>query len=489
MSFILGTVLLQAFLLGLALFSRRAAPQYSYAVPSLLSPAYSSDAAFEESAPETSGNSDISPLSLAEELLQPSAHAEVLSANEQAAWSNVHFPVSEAVSSQADLNWTAPQEKANPLVYVKDYVIRSGDTLANIWRSFGLSPTSTYGVVAALKKIGLSPRNLQVGSQVRLSEPVDGRVEHVEFALSGDRIVRISSVNEDDYTAELILPTYTERNRTVSGTIEHSLSHAAQVESLPYEVVDEFVDLFGSRVVFSRDIQIGNSFSVTYAANYGEDGLERSPGPIQSASLFIGGKLLAAFRYVCSDGKARYFDERGNPIGNYFLRYPVKFSRISSTFSKARFHPVLKKSKPHNGTDFAAPVGTPVRSVADGVVVKAGYYGPNGNMIKIRHTDRYSTAYLHLSSISKNVRAGARVERGQVIGKVGTTGLSTGPHLHYSLYDRGVYVDPMKTELPSMPDSVEPIPTEALHKLLESVRGEHEQVQLALVRTEERQAA
>jgi murein DD-endopeptidase MepM/ murein hydrolase activator NlpD len=153
---------------------------------------------------------------------------------------------------------------------------------------------------------------------------------------------------------------------------------------------------------------------------------------------------------VGADGKARYFDAKGKLLGDTFLRYPVKFSRVSSSFSDARLHPVLKRRIPHNGVDFAAPVGTPVRASADGTVTFVGRKGPSGIMIKVKHNARYRTAYLHLSRIAKGIKRGTRVSRGQVIGAVGATGRVTGPHLHYSFYDRGKYVDPMKIELPTI---------------------------------------
>jgi murein DD-endopeptidase MepM/ murein hydrolase activator NlpD len=197
------------------------------------------------------------------------------------------------------------------------------------------------------------------------------------------------------------------------------------------------------------------------------------PGIITSASLKTNGNLLVAVRHTNEKGESHYYDELGNPIGNYFLRYPLSFSRISSTFSYSRFHPVLKRARPHNGVDFAAPVGTPVRAVGDGIIEISGMRGAAGNMVKISHGNRWSTAYLHLHRISKDVRPGTRVSRGQVIGTVGSTGLSTGPHLHFSLYDRGRYVDPLKTNLPSMSEGIKPLAKEYLLAALEDVRAQH----------------
>ena len=234
------------------------------------------------------------------------------------------------------------------------------------------------------------------------------------------------------------------------GKIERSLSEAALALDVPYEVIDAYVDLFSGRVEFRRDLQPGDEFTIIYNEKRLESGDLIGPGDIQAASLMINGEIMAAVRHQGADGTWRYFDELGESLAKTFLRYPVSFSRISSVFSSSRFHPVLKKRRAHNGVDFAAPTGTPVRAVADGVVTLAGWAGGGGRTIKLTHGSRYATAYLHLSQINPKVKKGVRVKRGEIIGKVGASGLATGPHLHFSFYDRGTYVDPLSTKLPRM---------------------------------------
>jgi murein DD-endopeptidase MepM/ murein hydrolase activator NlpD len=173
----------------------------------------------------------------------------------------------------------------------------------------------------------------------------------------------------------------------------------------------------------------------------------------------------------------RYFDEKGEMPTKAFLRYPVQFTRISSVFSHARFHPVLQISRPHNGVDFAAPIGTPVRTVGDGVVLFAGWNKSGGNMIKIAHDSRYTTEYMHLSKISSNVRKGSRVTRGSVIGALGNTGLSSGPHLHFGLFDKGKYVDPMKAKvIQSAPEIKAP---KAVYALIAEMKKTHQSIAVA----------
>jgi len=178
-------------------------------------------------------------------------------------------------------------------------------------------------------------------------------------------------------------------------------------------------------------------------------------------------------RHVGRDGRARYFDEKGKTGGGGFLRYPLKFSRISSVFSDSRFHPVLQRWRPHNGVDFAAPIGTPVRSVGDGIITHAGYNGAGGLTVKIKHSDRYTTAYLHLSQVERGLRTGMRISRGDQIGRVGMSGRSTGPHLHFSLYDDGKYVDPFKSTPLFMVEEENLIPKDILVAQLRELEEQH----------------
>lgn len=239
------------------------------------------------------------------------------------------------------------------------------------------------------------------------------------------------------------------------GIIETSFSAAASKSGVRYDLIDDLVDLFSDRVEFRKDFHKGDRFTLIYREGLKGKDNQTDSAQIIGAALEVNGEHLVAARYIGTDGKARYFNEKGQLLGNAFLRYPVKFSRISSLFTQSRFHPVLKFARPHNGVDFAAPIGTPVRTVADGVVQFAGPNGGSGTMVKIRHGDRYSTVYLHLSSIAKGIVRGSKVRRGDLIGAVGMTGLATGPHLHFGFYDNDRYIDPLSVKLPTI-DSLDP---------------------------------
>jgi murein DD-endopeptidase MepM/ murein hydrolase activator NlpD len=320
---------------------------------------------------------------------------------------------------------------------------------------------------------------IQAGETLELGLGGDGDIRWIRKQRSNGTRLELNGNSADGYSAERIVPEIIEQDRTITATVDTSISDAAVSQNVPYSVIDELVDLFGTRIEFRRDLQKGDTFTIFYSDRKSEFGNDLTPGPITAAAIFNRGHLHVAVRHTGKDGQAHYYDEDGEPLGNFFLRYPVRFSRISSQFSKSRFHPVLKRRRPHNGVDFAAPIGTPVRSVADGIIVSAGYNRGGGNTVKIKHGPRWQTAYLHLNRINRGIRNGVRVTRGQVIGTVGKTGLATGAHLHYSLYDHGRYVDPMKTKLPKMPGKSDPIPKSKLQKVMGELKAAHERMEFA----------
>lgn len=237
--------------------------------------------------------------------------------------------------------------------------------------------------------------------------------------------------------------------KSISGIIESNLSETINSMNISHELTNKFVDIFAWQVDFQR-LQKGDRFKLIYE----EVQVEEKPigvGEILGVYFEHAGTGLYAFPFDQGDG-ADYFDEEGNSVRKALLKYPIEFTRISSRYSKNRFHPVVKVFRPHLGTDFAAPTGTPIRSVGDGIVEEAQYKTNNGNYVKVRHNGTYTTGYLHMSKIAAGISAGTRVRQGQTIGYVGSTGLATGPHLCYRFWKNGVQVDALRVELPpSMP--------------------------------------
>lgn len=354
--------------------------------------------------------------------------------------------------------------------------ISRGDTLSSIWQQYGASRESASRAAKALADVSTQAAKLHHGEEIELQVGDNGEIEGLKKWARDGKVILLQEDQNQGYATHLIEPQIIETEHSATGVITSSFSSAARQLDVPYSVVDEYVDLFGSRVEFSRALQPGDTFTLSYTQRRTSTGTELEPGPITAASIKTGGKMLVAIRHEGEDRKARYYDEDGNALGNFFLRYPLQFTRISSAFSESRFHPILKVNRPHNGVDFAAPMGTPVRAVADGVIESAGWTNGGGNSIKIRHSERWGTAYMHLSRISSAVHPGSRVTRGEVIGAVGMTGLATAPHLHFSLYDRGNYVNPLTTSLPQMP-AARSIPKDYLMAALQTLRAAHAAVE------------
>ncbi len=232
---------------------------------------------------------------------------------------------------------------------------------------------------------------------------------------------------------------------TITGTIETSLYESMIEGGANPQLVDFVADIFGWQLDFSR-LQVGDSYKIIYQKKLVE-GEVAELGPVIAAEFTHEENPFYAVRYDQGSGPD-YFDEKGHSLRKAFLKYPVKFTRISSRYSGRRFHPVLKRYRSHLGTDYAAPRGTPIRAAGDGIVSEARYHRGNGNYVKIRHNATYSTQYLHMSKIAGGVKAGVKVTQGQTIGYVGSTGLANGPHLCYRFWKNGKQVDAMKVELP-----------------------------------------
>lgn len=232
----------------------------------------------------------------------------------------------------------------------------------------------------------------------------------------------------------------------VQGTIESSLYEALTSGGADPRLALRLSEVFAWQIDFFR-IQSGDSFRILYEKR-SVNGKTLAPGKILAASFNHKKEQYVGIRFDDGNGGAKYFDREGETLRRQLLKAPLRYSRISSGFSQSRYHPVLKRRRPHHGTDYAAPIGTPVKSVGSGTVVKAGHYGNNGNYVKVRHNETYSSGYLHLSDIADGVQPGAEVQQGETIGYVGSTGLSTGPHLDYRLWKHGAPVDPYEIELP-----------------------------------------
>jgi murein DD-endopeptidase MepM/ murein hydrolase activator NlpD len=236
--------------------------------------------------------------------------------------------------------------------------------------------------------------------------------------------------------------------RVVNGRIMTSFYAAAAEARVPDKVISDVADILGWNINFATDMRPGAEFRIIYEELTRPGTTQKSAGRVLAVQLENRNRVHEGIYFAHDDGSDGYYDRTGKSLGRDFLRYPVAFTRISSHFSSGRFHPVLKRNRPHYGVDFAAPTGTPVRSVSDGVVEMSGWHGGNGRFVKVKHDDVYESGYSHLSRIASGVTEGARVRKGQVIGYVGSSGLATGPHLHFAMYRRGDYINPLDSNMP-----------------------------------------
>lgn len=385
----------------------------------------------------------------------------------------------DQVRSAKSQNVSLEKAQRQPKFVPVDYEIKPGDTWARIWLLHGGTVEGARSAQNQLDKLDDKGPVLRAGDTLRLSLSRAGDIAGLRKRERNGKIFELRGNSVEGYSSRLGQARIVEQKRFVGGVITSSLSAAADDADIPYAIVDAMVDYFGTKIDFRKDLQPGDTFAVLYTDRRLKDGTELEQGPIEAVSIELSGVMHAVVRYTGADGVARYFDEKGEPLGNYFLRYPLQFSRISSIFTNARFHPVLGINRPHNGVDFAAATGTPVRTIGDGTVTVAGFRGSTGNMIKIQHNDRWSTVYMHLSKIEAGVKVGAKVVRGQQIGAVGMTGLATGPHLHFEVHEHDAYVDPIKANLGAELAPGETVPAEFLQIQLQKLRAQHQTILMA----------
>jgi murein DD-endopeptidase MepM/ murein hydrolase activator NlpD len=229
----------------------------------------------------------------------------------------------------------------------------------------------------------------------------------------------------------------------IATTITRGLKEDAGDSGIPPRVVSELADIFGWELDVESDLRPGDEVRVLYENIWQTGAAWAEPGNVLGAEIVRKTGPITAIFFEDADGKGAYYRPSGDPISRSLLRYPLEFTEITSDFSLLRRHPILRVRRPHFGVDFAAPVGTPVRAVADGTVTVAGWASGLGRCVKIDHPNALASTYGHLVRIAAGIAAGTAVERGQVIGYVGATGLATGPHLHFALHRNGEYVDPL----------------------------------------------
>ncbi|HET7433727.1 MAG TPA: peptidoglycan DD-metalloendopeptidase family protein [Thermoanaerobaculia bacterium] len=317
--------------------------------------------------------------------------------------------------------------------------VEANDTLDGVLQAGGLNRIESNLLTQELGK-SIDVRRLRPGHMLRFHYDESGRVDSVQMKVNGWGA--LNALRGDiGFTVEARPGTVRELETTVAARIDSSLYEAVREAGEGPQLVQQLVDVFQWDIDFF-ELNKGDEFSLVVRKRYAGGDLV-GYGPIEAARFTHKGTMYEAFRHESADGRAGYYAHTGRPLRKQFLRAPLKFTHITSGFSKRRFHPVLKYFRPHHGVDYGAPVGTPVMTTADGVVMEAHYKGGEGNFVRIRHTSRIETSYLHLSRFAKGIKPGAKVTQGDVIGYVGMTGLATGPHLDYRVSDGGTWLDPL----------------------------------------------
>lgn len=325
--------------------------------------------------------------------------------------------------------------------------IKSGDTFGSIIDKQNLNGNQVYDVVAKVKDT-FDVRSIRKGKPYTILRTKDRKHKIQYFIYQPDKLSYYIIDLRDSIQAHKKIRPVTFKTKTIAGKLNGSLSETLQKMKVDPSLAPRIAKIYAWSIDFFK-LQKGDEFALKFTERYINDTVYDGVDSLKASFFEYKGKKIYAFPFKPDENaqKQEYYDEEGKTLKNFFLKAPLKFINITSRYTKNRFHPVQKRWKAHNGTDYAAPTGTPIMSTAAGVVEQAGFTTGNGNYVKVKHDKTYSTQYLHMSKIL--VKRGQRVTQGQVIGKVGSTGLATGPHVCYRFWKNGVQVDALKLKLPS----------------------------------------
>jgi len=328
-----------------------------------------------------------------------------------------------------------------------DYLIKEGDTVENILRKFSIRKDQVDFIVKKIKKMNLA--DIKTGQKISflLKKNVSTKqieIISVNYPLSKETFVQIDKKkNRIEITKNV--KRFFKKEIVLNGKITNSLYKSAVDSGIEPNIIIEFARIFGFEVDFQRDIRKGDVFEILYERFTDDRGKTVKTGKILYAYLSVNKQKIKLYRFGKKNDSG-YYNEDGKSIVRALMKTPINGARLSSSFGK-RKDPILGFTKHHNGTDFAAPTGTPIMASGNGTVIKAGWCGAGGKCVRIRHNSSYKTGYGHMSKIA--TRAGRRVKQGQIIGYVGSTGRSTGPHLHYTVSYNGKFINSQKLKLPS----------------------------------------
>jgi murein DD-endopeptidase MepM/ murein hydrolase activator NlpD len=334
----------------------------------------------------------------------------------------------------------APESSPPKLIEYRE-TLRPRTTVGEVLSNYGFSPPEIQTLYDQIKPV-FDLRRVKAGQPLRLYAGPDGKIVRLEYDIDE---IHYLSINRDAGRFEAALKVHPVETKTdmIGGAIEDNPILAFNQLGEEDVLALSFAELFAWDVDFYIDLRRGDTFKVIFDKRYLQ-GKFVGYGTILAAELINQGRVHQAFLYTAPDTqKPEYYDAEGKSLKKEFVRSPIQWARISSRFSRSRLHPIHKVYQAHYGVDYAAPVGTPAQATADGTVIFAGWNGASGRMVRIRHMNAYETMYLHLRAFGPGIRGGAKVKRGDIVGYVGSSGESTGPHLDYRITLRGSYINPL----------------------------------------------
>ena len=331
-------------------------------------------------------------------------------------------------------------------VFDASYIVGEGDNLSSVLDSYDIQGEEAFNIINAFDKIH-SLSKIKIGNIISINFHKDREsVKLLQYQIDNEKNLKLEKL-EDSWIAREEIIEYEIKKVVARGKINSSLFETGVDLGLDFATILKMSDILSGEIDFSSDIQKGDSFKILYEKRF-LDSEFILDGKILAVEFNNQGKIFKGYHFK-NDDKEEYYDENGDSLRKIFLKSPLNFRYISSGYSNGRFHPILKRVMAHYAIDYAAAYGTPIVSVGDGKIIFANWKNGYGYYVIISHANSYVTQYAHLSGFGKGIKYGARVEQGQTIGFVGSTGFSTGPHLDYSMKKNGVFVNPMTVDLPS----------------------------------------
>ena len=326
--------------------------------------------------------------------------------------------------------------------------ISRGDTFGTLLEEQNIGDRKVYDIIAKVRD-SFDVRTIRLNKPFTLLRSKNKKNDLQVFIYQPDNLsYYVVDFRDSVISVYKKIKPITIKRRTIGGVLKESLSETLGNAEVEGALASKIAKIYAYSIDFMK-LKKGDRFAITFTERFINDSIYDGVEELEASFFEYRGKIIYAFPFAQNPNsdKIEYYDEQGKTLKNFFLKSPIKFSRISSRFSASRFHPVQHRWKAHKGTDYAAPRGTPITVTAGGVVEQSGYTAGNGNFVKVKHNGTYSTQYLHMSKIL--VRRGQRVNQGQVIGLVGSTGLATGPHVCYRFWKNGKQVDALRLKLPT----------------------------------------